>query len=246
MSLEPILFVPDVHIPYHDKRAWKLMLKVAKDLKPKHIIIMGDFLDFFSVSSHSKDPARSLKLQFEVDEGLRCLQQLDDLNAKNKLFIGGNHEDRLQRYLQDKAPEVFDFINVPQLLELKERGWKYTPYKKHTKLGKLYLTHDVGVAGRYAAYRAFDTYGHSVITAHTHRMCYIVEGNATGEVKLSAMFGWLGDASQVDYMQEQRVLKDWVLGFGIGYLDVETGLVFTTPVPIIGGYSAVVNGKLYR
>ncbi len=222
------------------------MLKVAKDLKPKHIVIIGDFMDMFSVSSHSKDPSRSGQLSREVGIGLKALDQLDALGAKNKLFIAGNHCDRLERYLQDKAPELYDFISIPQMLELKERGWKYTRYRDDTKLGKLWLTHDVGVAGQGAVFKALDTYQHSIVTGHTHRMAYVVAGNATGEVKLSAMFGWLGDAHKVDYMQRQTVLKNWVLGFGVGHLDPSTGLVYTVPVPIIGGYSCCVNGKLYK
>lgn len=245
-KLEPLLLVPDCHHPYSDSRAWALMLKVAKDLRPKHIYIIGDFLDMFSVSSHSKDPARSLKLREEVDKGLVALTQLDQLGAKNKVFVSGNHCDRLERYLQDKAPALFDFVSIPQMLELKDRGWKYVPYKHDTKLGKMWFTHDVGTAGRYAAYKALDTYQHSIITGHTHRMSYTVEGNAAGEVKLSAMFGWLGDANKVDYMQRQLVLKNWALGFGIGHLDPSTGLVYMQPVPIVTGYSCVVQGKLYK
>lgn len=245
-KLEAVLIVPDAHHPFVDKRAWALMLKVAHDLKPKHITIIGDFMDMFSVSSHSKDPKRALQLQSEVTESLKALDQLDALKAAHKSFIGGNHEDRLDRYMRDKAPEVFDFVNVPELLELKARGWKYTPYKQDTKLGKLWLTHDVGTAGRYAAYKALDTYQHSVVTGHTHRLSYVVEGNATGEVKLSAQFGWLGDAKQVDYMSRVNVLKNWALGFGAGYLNPATGLVYLTPVPIFGGYTCCFNGRLYQ
>ena len=45
--LEPVLIVPDTHRPFHNKRAWGLMLKVAEPLKPKHIVIIGDFADFY-------------------------------------------------------------------------------------------------------------------------------------------------------------------------------------------------------
>lgn len=243
-NLEPILFVSDAHHPFVDKRAWALMLKAAKDLKPKHIVVIGDFLDCYAVSSHSKDPARAGRLREEVDAGLVALAQLDALGATNKIFIGGNHEDRLERYLQDKAPELFDFVSIPGILELKARGWKYVPYKSDERLGKLWLTHDVGSSGRNAIFKAIDTYQHSTVTGHSHRLAYVVEGNAAGEVKLGAAFGWLGDAKKVEYMQRQLVLKNWALGFGVGYLNRQTGVVYTVPVPIIN-YSCCVAGKLY-
>lgn len=242
--LEPVLVVSDTHIPYHDVRAWNLMLKVGRALKPKHLITIGDLLDFYAVSSHSKNPLRTLQLRQEIDEGNSCLDQLDALGARHKIAIGGNHSDRLQRYLYDKAPELFEVLDVPKLLHYKERGWHWVPYKDDVRLGKCYLTHDVGSAGRNAVFKALDTYQHSIITGHTHRLQYIVEGNAAGEVKLSAQFGWLGDVNQIDYMHKTTAKKNWALGFGIGYLNPRTKYVYMTPVPIID-YTCVVNGRLH-
>lgn len=247
-DLKPILIVPDTHIPFHDARAWELLLKVGKALKPHYLVTIGDLADFYSVSSHSKDPRRVTQLDAELEEVHKALDQLDALGAKDKRFIAGNHCDRLTRYLQDKAPELFNVVGIPELLKLKERGWDYTPYKQDTKIGKLHLTHDVGVAGRNATFKALDTYMHSIVTGHTHRLQYIVEGNAVGEYKVSAMFGWLGDAEKVDYMHRVNVLKNWTLGFGVGYVDEKSGVVYLTPVPIIkvkDTYTAVVNGKFY-
>ncbi len=246
--LEPILIVPDAHIPYHDTRAWGLMLRVGQALKPTHLLVVGDLADFYSVSSHSKNPDRINRLGTELDAVSTALDQLDKLGATNKLFIAGNHEDRLTRYLQDKAPELFDVIDIPSLFKLKKRGWHYTPYKRFTRLGKLRITHDVGTAGRFAAYRALEKFEHSVVTGHTHRLCYVVEGNAEGEYKLSAQFGWLGDASKVDYMAQINVNTNWALGFGVGGLDATTGIVYLTPVPIVvvkGHYTCAVHGVLY-
>ena len=242
-KLEPILIVSDCHIPYHDKKAFELMLQVAKDLKPKHIYIIGDFIDFYAVSSHSKDPKRATQLVDELKAGEAALDQLDGLGATSKVYIGGNHCDRLQRYLQDKAPELFELADIPSLFRLNERGWTYVPYRQHTRRGKLYLTHDVGVSGRYAVYRCLEAFEHSVITGHTHRLAYVVEGNALGTRKLSAQFGWLGDLKQVDYMSRVTATKNWALGFGLGYMDKQ-GVAYMSPIPIIN-YRCVVNGKLY-
>ena len=244
MALEPILVVSDAHIPYHDARAFDLLLQVGRALKPTHLIIIGDFVDFYSVSSHSKDPTRASQITTELRAGEAALDLLDHLGCQRKVYLGGNHEDRLQRYLQDRAPELFDLVRLPDLLRLKARGWTYVPYKDHYRLGKLHFTHDVGVAGRTAVYRCLDTYQHSNVTGHTHRLGYLVEGNCLGEFKLAAQFGWLGDVSKVDYLQRAKALKDWALGFGVGYHDPTSGYVYMTPVPIVD-YTCVVNGRLY-
>ncbi len=243
-DLLPILFVPDAHIPYHHAAAWALMLKAAADLKPQIICVIGDLADFFGVSDHLKDPRRARQLEGEVAQANDALDQLDALGATRKIFIEGNHEDRLKRYLEAKAPELFGFVDVPGLFRLGKRGWEHVGYHDYTKIGKLFVTHDVGAAGKYAIYQTLATYEHSIVTGHTHRLAYIVEGNAVGEYKVAAQFGWLGDVDQVDYLHRAKAKKDWALGFGVGYLDPRTGYVYLTPVPIVNG-TCVVNGKLY-
>jgi predicted phosphodiesterase len=242
-KLERILFIPDCHVPYQDKKAFNLMLKAAKQFKPDHAIILGDFADFYGVSSHSKDPSRALKLKQEVKETKKALDQVKALGAKNNVFVSGNHEDRLERYLRDKAPELYNFISIPEILGLEENGFSYTPYKQAYKIGKLNVTHDAGNAGRYAHYKSLDTFQHNVIIGHTHRIGYAVEGDAQGNRHLTAQLGWLGDVNEIDYMHQVKARKDWSLGFGIGYLEPKTGVVYVVPVPIIN-YTVLIEGKL--
>lgn len=244
-KLERILFIPDVHVPYEDKKAVQLMLKAAKAFKPEHTIILGDFIDNYSVSSHSKNPNRSLQLDQEIKESKVLLETISKLGSKNKVFVSGNHEDRLERYLMDKAPELFNMVKIEKILELKQNGFKYVPYKDHYTIGKLNITHDVGTAGRFAHYKSLDSFQHNIIIGHTHRLGYAVEGNAQGERHLTAMFGWLGDIESVDYMHKVKATRDWTLGFGIGYLDKKSNCVYVTPVPIIN-YTCVIEGKLFK
>lgn len=241
---EKILWIPDTHRPYHDKRAWKLMIKAASEFKPDVIVHMGDLADFYSVSSHRKDPSRAANLKSELKDVNKGLDELDALGAKKKIFLGGNHEYRLERYLQDKAPELYGMIEISQVFKLEERGWDYFPYKENTKIGKMYATHDIGVATRYAIYRAAETFQANNITAHTHRLAYMVEGDATGEAHVSCSFGWLGDVEQCDYMHKVKAKRNWALGFGIGYR-LPNNHVHVTPVPIVK-YKCVVEGKLYE
>jgi predicted MPP superfamily phosphohydrolase len=242
--MKKYLIIPDTHCPYHDKKAWNLMIKVAKDLKPDGIIIQGDFADFYSVSSHSKSPDRVNNLKWEVKEVKKLLKQLDSLGAKDKIFISGNHEDRLRRYLEDKAPELFGIVDIPELLELKQNKWKYVSYKGDIKVGKLNATHDVNSSGRNAVFDAINTYQGNTITGHSHRICMIVEGNAQGQAHVGASFGWLGDFKAVDYMHRVKVARSWNHGFGIMYLE-PNGDFHLTPVVIFNNKCAF-NGKIYR
>lgn len=243
--LKKVMFVGDLHAPYEDKRAVNLVLRVGEAWKPDVLAMLGDFSDFYSVSDHLKDPARAGRLRWELEQSNLLLDRFDALGATRKIFVAGNHEDRYDRYLQRQAPELHGVVDIPGALRLRQRRWEYVPYRDHTRLGKLYLTHDVGVAGRNAVFRCLEAYEHSVLTGHTHRLAYIVEGNAAGEYKVSAQFGWLGDVNKIDYMHRVQAKKNWALGFGIGYLDEDTGIVYVTPVPIVR-YTCVVEGKLYK
>lgn len=243
--MKKYIIIPDCHFPNEDKKAWKLVLKTIQTIKPHGIVILGDFFDFYSVSSHSKDPNRSSDLAWEVAEGNKALRQLDAFKfIKDKRFIAGNHCDRLERYLKDKAPSLFNMVKIPDLFELKKHGWEYIPYKSHTRIGKLYATHDTGKAGKYAHYSSQADFQSSVVIGHTHRFGYAIEGNAKGRPHVAAMLGWLGDVKQIDYMHRIKALRDWALGFGIGYL-LPNGHVHLTPVPIID-YSVVIEGKLIK
>jgi predicted phosphodiesterase len=245
-ALRPILIVPDTHCPYHDVRAWNLMMKAAKLLKPHTIVSIGDLADFYAVSSHSKNPLRARQLDEEIKGVTALLDQLDSLGAKERIYIAGNHEDRLTRYLQEKAPELFGVVGIPQLLRLKERGWTYVPYKHDHTIGKVTFTHDINAAGRTAIFKALDIYQDCIVTGHTHRLQYVVEGNAsTPHTRVSAAFGWLGDVTKVDYMHRASAQKNWALGFGYGYHDPETNYVYLIPVPIVR-YTCLVNGTVIR
>src|SRR5687767_5207128 len=101
-DLKRILFIPDCHIPYHDKRAWKLMMQVPKHFKFHTVRIGGDFWDCYAVSAHSKDPNRKTQVEQELVDVNACLDELDACKFERKIFIEGNHEFRLPRQLQDK------------------------------------------------------------------------------------------------------------------------------------------------
>jgi hypothetical protein len=243
MKLKRLLICPDSHIPYEDKDAFELMLRAASIFKPDTFIIGGDFADFYSVSSHNKDPSRGNDLQKEVDAVKARLDEIQKrVKPKEKVFICGNHEERLERYLMSEAPALWNSVKIPNILGLKERGWRYIPYRDHVKIGKLHVTHDIGQAGKYAHYQACDAYQGNVVINHTHRIGYGVTGSLGGSAHVGAMFGWLGDFNRIDYMHRAKARRDWAHGFGYGYQEV-SGNIHLRPAPIISGRVAI-EGRL--
>lgn len=239
-----VAIVPDVHQPYHDQRAWDLAMTGLADYCPDILIQQGDLMDCYRLSRFDKDPKRMLSFDDEVEGGKQKRADLDSLGAKRKIFTEGNHENWLRIYLMQRAPELFNMVSMDKILEMTDNGWEYIPYKQDIRIGKVFFTHDLGYSGQNALKQTLKAYQHSSITAHTHRMGYMVENDATGRSILSCSFGWLGDADQVDYRHQRLAQIEWSLGFGTGYL-TSKGVLYTTPHPIVD-YRCNIEGKEFR
>lgn len=239
---QKVLFVPDSHHPYHDERAWKIMLRAAKKLRPDIIVVMGDLADFYQVSQHDKRPGR-MPFEDEVVSVREALDSLDALGARKKIYCMGNHEDRLERYLATTAPEVYRFLSVDKLLGLSGRGYKVVDFLDHIKLGKLYLSHceDKKKCGKDAHRQARIRFGGNLAMGHTHYLSVDYEGSADGLPHVGAVFGWLGSVKDIDYTSRAQARK-WVHGFGVGYL-MKNGDIHLQAVPIVNG-RCVVEGRV--
>lgn len=253
-ELQKILFVPDTHVPYEDVRAWKLMMQAMKEFKPEIIVILGDFLDCYTISDHQKDLKQRPTLGEEIRLANIRLDELDALKAEKKIFIAGNHEFRLDRYMSnDKIREklltleeagVVKIYDMSHVLGLKQREWIWVPYKEHYKLGKLHITHDCGKAGPMAAVDAESTFQTNSVLGHVHAQTYVIKGNMQGSTHVGASFGWLGDINQMTYMSKSRAMRNWSSGFGYGYMS-QDGNTYIVPAPLVN-YTVMVEGKLYQ
>ena len=242
--MERILVIPDTHVPYHDPKALSLVRKVARHFRPEHMVIIGDFADFYSVSSHSRNPERRHNLEWEVAEVNRELDKLDGL-APHTIFCEGNHEDRLRRHLWNKTPELFGLVSVKKLFKIAERGWTFIPYTKHTWIGKIGFTHDIGHSGKYALMRSLEAFGGNLVFGHTHRGGTAYLGEVRGKQHFGLNVGWLGDVEQLDYGFEAKARRDWQLGFGWINLD-KRGYGWSQFIPILKGHTAVVEGRKFK
>lgn len=243
-KLRKILFVPDSHRPHHHKPSWNCMLRAGRLFKPDVTIIGGDFPDGDSISAHLRDRSATYsRLIDEVGPVNEGLDELESLGAKELHYIAGNHESRLERYIQENAPAFDGLVSWPQLLNLAKRGWSWTPYKKTLRIGKLNVTHDTGKAGPNAHRSAAASYMGSTVINHTHRLAYEVRGRIGRLPYLAAMFGWLGDPDKAATYTHEVNAHEMAHGFGLGWLDSSTGMVYVQPVPIINGRACVL-GKL--
>ncbi len=249
MMLKKALIIPDCHIPSEDKKAYSLMLKVAKALKVDEIVILGDFADFYAVNSHGTHPQVIPMIIDEVEAVKKRLDQLDEMFPKaKKIYIEGNHEFRLERFLLQKAPALFGVTSTEHLLDINRRkNWKfirYAPNQSHKVLGsKLKARHEpLASSAKATAAKALT----SLVYGHIHRIeeSHIVGLDGTNHVCFSV--GWLGDKSYDKIFGYVKTHHQWQLGFGLVYSDKKTNYFYHEKVHILDNYTCVVNGKLYK
>jgi len=247
------LIIPDCHIPFEDRRAYELMLFVAHNLSGlKEIIILGDYADFYDINSHGKDPAVTMKLREERVAVCKRLKELQvNFPDTRKIFIEGNHEYRLARYLANKAPELFDTIRVDEFLGLEQYGFEFVPYgpdQQCTVLGsELIARHEPIGGGVHCAHSTVVKASNSVIFGHTHRIQESQIVSLNGDNYRGISSGWLGDKDHpvFKYVKNHH---QWALAFSIVTV-LSNNEWFNQIIQIIprnGKYYCVVDGYFYE
>jgi hypothetical protein len=145
-----ILHIGDIHVPFHDPAAIRLMMEYVTDnYDIKAVCINGDFWDCLSVSKFSKE-ARPHTMLEEKEYGEDVLETLEDAFPKAKMIWKlGNHETRLARYLYTNAPDMHKLIvdSVGDIFGVKARGWDVVGALQLIQAGKLWVVHggEVGI-----------------------------------------------------------------------------------------------------
>lgn len=221
-----VLLVPDTHRPYHSRRAFNLMLTAAYEIvRPDTIVILGDFGDFFSISAHDKDPKRATRLREELDDVAYGLDALGSIpGVRRKIYCGGNHEFRQDRYISKWAPELDGLVvGWADYLRLEERGWEFVPYKRLGVVGNILVTHETGIGGVYASKRTLDLTtsmgATDVAFGHTHRLGMSTIGSFNGRPRLSVSCGWLGSHKSADYVHAITAFSTYNHGFAYAVAD---------------------------
>jgi predicted phosphodiesterase len=196
-KLYRVLSLWDVHVPQADAWAFKAVLDFARENKPDHVVLGGDFLELSSCSSHGGDPD-PLALMDEMKAGVKALERLRDAAPKAAFtYLEGNHETRLKRIVANNLPTFDGALRIPDLLELDSFGCEWVPYRylwqptlPSGAKGKLHYTHGEW-ATMYHSAKHLNAYGVSVRYGHTHRPQVYTKGYGNGRVCMSIGSGCL-------------------------------------------------------
>ena len=228
------LILSDIHVPDHDEKALKCALDFGKKNKVDEIVLAGDILDFESVSKHGGNPSPP-KLKQELDEGKKFFSRLRKIFPTQKIvFIEGNHEHRLTRFLSNDASPLYGAMLLPDLLDLKKYKIQHMRYGAVYQRGKMHITHG-HLCGVNHAQAMLKKYGVNIVYGHTHRPQMMTSSNYASPI----LGAWgLGCLCKLDAGYLNGAPSGWAHGFGYLVTDKKSG-VFTMHNMII------VDGKIY-
>lgn len=182
------LIISDLHFPYQDNKAITEALKYGLEKKVNFILINGDLIDFAAISRHEKD-WRQRKPHEEFEAARKFLNTLRKAFPNAKIiFKLGNHDERWEKWLYVKAPELFDDpeFKLEVRLRLGELKIDIVKDKQPIKIGKLTVLHGHELAGgsggvnpaRAAFLKTLD----SVLIGHFHKTSQHTEASMYGDI----------------------------------------------------------------
>jgi len=169
-------FFGDTQIPFHDNAAIKAAVEWFKKKEVNTLFINGDLVDFYGISFYQKDP-RKRKFTDEVDSTRQFLGWLRSEFPDAAIYynMNANHELRWEKWLMQKAQEVFGMPEFELDFILRLNEFKIIPLKTydHCLIGKLPVFHGHTIFGRFGnqvskAKTVFDKLKHGAIVSHVH------------------------------------------------------------------------------
>jgi len=189
-----VAVISDTHIPYHSEIAFEAAVAHAKKRKPNVLLINGDFADFYKVSRWQQDPSKR-KLSEErklVVEGLAWLRSEFGRDCRI-VYKLGNHEERWNHFIWNRAPEIYDIagVQIDGLLEFAKYGIELVDDQRIVLAGKLAVAHGHELGrGIFSpvnpARGAFLRTHHTILVGHSHQ----TSGHADTDLWHSETFVW--------------------------------------------------------
>ena len=241
MVVKSAIILPDVHMTSDIPKDYAPVKNFIRDFKPNEIILLGDFMDVESLSAWDLDKRRIMEGRRFNKEISRANTELDYLQkyASAVTYLEGNHEDRVNRYL-DKNPEMEGMIEIPEQLGLKERAIKWIKMNDLYKKGNMYFTHGM-YTNIHNARKHLQTLGCNITYGHQHGTQTAMQNMKMQAPHMAYALGTLGDKAP-DYMKNRPA--NWINQFAVYYWDTKTGMFNMYPVNVIKN-RFMWNGKVY-
>jgi hypothetical protein len=210
------LIFSDVHFPYHDMRAINSMLDyTVGHQKINFILINGDGMDCYQGSKFDRDPRRR-SISDELWLWIEFLNVLKATFPGVKIFWKlGNHEERWEKYLRVKAPELIDMneFKLGEIIKIRGLNDIDVIEKQLVYIGRLVFVHGHELPGG-AASPVSPARGLSLkalsssVVSHHHKTSAQTETDINGK-----LMSWYSLGCLSELHPEYALLNKWNHGY---------------------------------
>jgi len=133
----------DIHFPYHDRKALDSAVHHLIEFNPDCIVLNGDTLDCYHLSSFDKNPKnRSFKHELDVLRNF-CIQLRELFPTKRIIFKLGNHEERYERTILNRVPQLIELelFSFKEVIKARNFSIEVVDNKRIIKAGHLNIAH---------------------------------------------------------------------------------------------------------
>lgn len=258
--------------PIHDEDAIDVALQITKAARPSQVVLVGDNLDLCEFGKYRTTPAFRQTTQATIDRAAVLAGQIQAVAPEaHRVWLAGNHEERLPNYVLDNAeaafglriggrPDSFPVLSVPFLCRFDELGMEYKagyPASSHWITEKVRVIHGDKVASNGStAHKYLATEKTSVIYGHIHRREWAERTREDYDGPKTVLAASPGCLARIDGVVpstkggvdlDGRPLhrtEDWQQGLAVVTYHEDTGEFVYEQIPIRGGW-AMWRGKHY-
>lgn len=204
-----ILFIGDMHIPYHHKDSFKYLKAMKAKYRPKLVVSVGDLADFHDMSFHDSD-ADLMSAGDELKALRRYSKELEKM-FPNMHIVGSNHGDLpARKAFAAKMPQ--SLLRPYNEIYGVGKGWKFTNDLTIThKSETIYVAHGICKDGIKLAARR----GVCFVSGHYHSVSKIDYVSNPFNLLWSMQTGCLIDKDSLAFAYNKLDLERPIISSGV-------------------------------
>lgn len=216
-----VLVLPDSHVPNHDPEAVGVVKHAIELLKPRKIILLGDFIDCHAFSRHPpKSLVEARALDFKTTELDPANELLDHFQkySQELIYIQGNHEafvERAAAQMGGPLVSVYNMISPEVNFKQGRKNFTWIPYNTplpHYKIARdLIAYHGISTAKHAASVNMSKLRSVSGIYGHTHHVQAVVGRDPFSDRLIKSWSPGCLSTFQPAYMHNNP--SDWARAF---------------------------------
>jgi len=215
MDSKSVLVLSDIHFPYHDLEALNAAIQYGKDKDVDAILLNGDILDMYQLSRFNPEPGHSTTKD-EIEMMKTFMQVLNnEFPGKEIVWKIGNHEERLSKFLRNKAVELYDWPEwkLDFLINSETYNYKFITDKRIVYVGDFPIGHghewNINNTTIFPARNLYLKAKESCAIGHVHKTSEYIGKTVNGDMHTVYTTGCL-----CQLYPEYARMNEWNHGFG--------------------------------